>query len=188
MFAITAHSIFKIDSCACTAVSSAAGALESHVMSGFCSVIAGWTWWHSLCAHFQPQPSQMLILCLAVPFPWRIWFIRLLLTILTHAHLLHADPLHVSHVLPGAHRVQCKASRGPRDRGVSCSGNDAPVYYVCDTSLCYVCFACLESRISQGFWGLDSFLSSMLELLSVIQSIDVSVVFHGSSIPHPVAF
>ena len=56
----------------------------------------------------------------------------------------------------------------PHDRGVSSSDNDAPVDCVCDTSLCYVCFARLESRSSQGFRGSDSFLSSILELFFML--------------------
>jgi hypothetical protein len=47
-----------------------------------------------------------------------------------------------------------------RDWGLCNSGNDAPVYCVWDTLLCYVCFACLESPGSEGFRGLDCFLWS----------------------------
>ena len=126
----------------------------------------------------------MLIMWLIAPFPWRIWFIRLLLTLLTYAHLLHAYLFHLTHVLPGAHRLQSKASRCPHNRGVSCSGNDAPVCCICDTLLCFVRFARLESWNSRGFRGLDSFLSSILESAFILSSIDIPVmswIFHPTS-------
>jgi len=132
-------------------------ALESHVTSGFCSVMAGWSWGHSLCVPFRLKAPHKLILCLIAPFPWCIWFIRLLLTLLTHAHLLHPNLFHLTYVLPGPHRIRCKARKCPCDWGVSSSGNGPPVYCIWGTLLCYIRFTCLESWSSEGFWGLDRF-------------------------------
>ena len=126
--------------------------------SGTCSVIAGWTWRRSLCALFRVQLLHMLmILFLVAPFSWRIWFIRLLFPVLTRAHLLHADFLYLAHVVPGAHRIWCKAHKPRRDWGINNPWDDPPIYCVWDTSVCYVCLAGLEIQGSfggQGFRGL----------------------------------
>jgi len=164
MFAMpSSGTLFKVDSYACTAVA---------ISSAACGLgIACDVWfllryiWVDLKTFIVRSTFLTLTLTgsycgLIVPLPWRIWFIRLLLTVLTRAHLLHADLFHLTPALRGARRIRCKALRCCRDWGLGNSRNDAPVYCVWDTLLCYICFACLESPSSEGFRGLDCFLWS----------------------------
>ena len=131
-------------------------------MSGFCFAISGWTWRHSLyVVPFRPQPLTSSYCGLIVPFPWCIWFICFLLIVLTRAHLLYPDLFHLPPALRGDRHIRGKALRRRRDWGLGNSGNDATVYCVWDTLLCYICFACLEeSPRCLGFWGIDCFIWS----------------------------
>ena len=199
MFAVTADSIFKVDNYACTAVaiSSVSCGLGIACVIWF---LVRYSWVELKTFIVRTFPNRSLLinsLWLIVPFPGCIWFIHLLLIVLTHAHVVHADLFHLTHVLSGAHCIWRKARSCHRDWGVGSSSNDPPVCCVWDTLLCYICLARLESRSSQGFQGLDFvhsspsfpafFLANMLSgKLAFFPSLSRRLMFlsHFSSVFH----
>src|SRR6267143_203608 len=124
--------------------------LESPATRGSLSATIGWTWGHSLCVPVRPQLLHALISLLIAPVSGHIRFIRLLLFVLTHAHLLHVGVLHLAHGRPRARRIRCRAHRCPRDIGVRGSDDVPPIYCVWDSSALKIPFAYLE-----GHSGLD---------------------------------
>ena len=120
--------------------------LESPATRGSLSATIGWSWGHSLCVLVRPQLLHALISLLIAPVSGHIWFIRLLLFVLTHAHLLHVGVLHLAHGRPRARCIRCRACRCPHDIGVRGSSDDPPIYCVRDPSALKIPFAYLESH------------------------------------------
>jgi len=120
--------------------------LGSSVTFGSWSAILGWTWEHSLCVFVQLQLPQMLRSLLTAPDSRCIRFIRLLLFVLTHAHLLRAGILRITHGRPRARRIRWMVCRCSGHRGVSGSGDVPAIYCARDSSVFEVCFVYLESR------------------------------------------
>ena len=109
MFAITPGSVFEINSCAYTAVATSSTACGLGVA---CDVwfLLRYNWVDleifMVCTFLTLPTHHMMILLFAVaPFSRRIRLIRLLLNILTHAHLLHVVVLHLSYDIPDPHRI-----------------------------------------------------------------------------------
>jgi len=128
----------------------------------------------------------MLISSLIVPFSRLVWFIRLFLAVVTHAHILHAGFHHVAHRLPGDHRIRRMVhTRCRGDWDGSGPGYDPPVYCIRVASVHYVRYARLEScngfdgDVVQRFDGwriglLNPCLRSLL-LLSLISWSDANI-------------
>ena len=87
-------------------------------------------------------------------------------------------------MLPGAPCIRCKSLSCRRDLGLDNSDNDAPIYCVWDTSLCYVCFACLQSWNREGLRGLDCFLRPKFIVVAVL----LSVFFFANMLPGELTF
>ena len=115
---------------------------------GSYSVTIGLNWRHSLWVPFWPQPHHHMRISLLIvgAFSWCVWFICLLLLILTHSHILHAVGRHLPHGIPGTCRIWCLAHGSPGDCDVSGPNDGSPVYRVWDASIFCVCIAHLDSR------------------------------------------
>jgi len=112
---------------------------------------------------------------LHLPFSRPIWFIWLLLIVLTHAHLLHAGVLHLAHGLPRARRLRWMVRRCPCGWLLSGSGDDPPVYCVRDALVLYVLLSHLESR--RGVDGRSTLPSFGESRISFFQSTLEFLVF-----------
>jgi len=126
MFAITPDAIFKVKSYAYTAVSTSSAACGLGIA---CDVwfLVRYTWVELenfiVRSCRIPQPLHLMLL-LTAPISRRIWFIRPLLFVLTHAHLLCSGVLHI------VHRIRWMVLGCPGDHGFRDSGDVPPIYCV----------------------------------------------------------
>ena len=162
VFAITPDSVVKINSHAYAAIATSSTACSLGIVCDVWFLLRyNWVDLETFIVRaLLTQPPHMLIsLFTLVPFSWYIWFIRFLLFILTHPHLLYVLVHQLSRGLPGTCRIRCMAHRSLGDLGVSGPNDAPPVYHVWNASVFCICIAHLDSWKESDGWSCAGFRS-----------------------------